>query len=607
MGTGADHWYRRIDSGLHEFFPAPFQDFIRKWIPLSLLIGVAVGLMTVLFQEALTVVGILFDPSRIPWYLIFLFPAVGGLVVGIIIPYFAEETAGQGMDEVIHAIHYAGGKIRSIVPPIKALVSAVTINSGGSAGPEGPVGEIGAGTASIVGGWLKLRRSDLRTLVIAGAAAGFGAIFKAPLGGALFALETPYKNDLEHGAVVPALIASTTAYLVFVLFPGIGTAPVLGSVQAEPTYDVLHLALYVLVGLLAGIVAIAFVKAFFWISDRFSGWKMPFAVKTTLGGLVCGALGVAVPVSTVAPTGPGSFPGVLGLGYAWDQQLVVGTVNQVTVGTQLVTSVSLVLIALMAVFFAKIVATSFTIGSGGSGGVMTPSIFVGGTLGAIMGLVLQTSGINVQSSILVVVGMGALLAAATKTPISSAVMLTEMTGGFNVLIPLILGTVMAYAVSGDYTLYKAQITRKSMPMDLSVLASRTVRDVMTSPVVTLQPEMAVKEAYDLSILKGHYSYPVVDVEGRVIGVVYRRALQQTHSKAPRTLIKSIMESHVEIINDDAPANEAFEVMNGSQITRMIVVDDDKRVVGMLTRVDLLRAVEEPERPPVPPPPPAPAT
>ena len=605
MGTGSDHWYRRIDSSLHEFFPAPFQDFIRKWIPLSLLIGIAVGLMTVLFQEALTAVGILFDPGRIPWYLIFLFPAVGGLVVGIIIPYFAEETAGQGMDEVIHAIHYAGGKIRSIVPPIKALVSAITINSGGSAGPEGPVGEIGAGTASIVGGWLRLRRSDLRTLVIAGAAAGFGAIFKAPLGGALFALETPYKNDLEHGAVVPALIASTTAYLVFVLFPGIGTAPVLGGVSAEPTYDVLHLGLYVLIGLLAGLIAIAFVKVFFWISDKFSAWKAPFVLKTTLGGLVCGAIGVAIPVAAVGSAGPGAFPGVLGLGYTWDQQLVAQNLTQISFGTELVTSTTLMLLAIAALFFGKILATSFTIGSGGSGGVMTPSIFVGGTLGAIMGLVLEAAGVT-ATPILVVVGMGAVLAAATKTPISSAVMITEMTGGFNVLIPLILGTVMAYAVSGDYTLYKAQITRKSMPMDLSVLASRTVKDVMSSPVVTLRPDMAVKEAYDLSILKGHYSYPVVDDGGKVLGVVYRRTLQQTHSRAPRTFIKSIMESHIEIINDDAPANEAFEVMNGSQITRMIVVDDEKRVVGMLTRVDLLRAVEEPERA-APPPPAAPAT
>ena len=586
MGTGSDHWYRRIDDGLHEFFPAPFQDFIRKWIPLSLLIGVTVGLMTVLFQLLLLLVGYVFDPSRVPWYLIFLLPTAGGLLVGLIIPYFAEETAGQGMDEVIHAIHYAGGRIRSIVPPVKAVVSALTINSGGSAGPEGPVGEIGAGTASILGGWLRLKRSDLRTLVIAGAAAGFGAIFKAPLGGALFALETPYKNDLEHGAVIPALISSTTAYLVFILFPlpWFDASPVLGSVAAIPTYDLPHLALYMLIGLLAGVVAVGFVKVFFWISDAFSGWRIPFVVKTTLGGLVCGAVGIVL-------------PGVLGLGYTWDQQLVVGNLGQITVGDQVVTAFQFVLISFVAMLIAKVVATSFTIGSGGSGGVMTPSIFVGGTLGAVVGITLEATGFHFSASILVVVGMGAMLAAATKTPISSAVMLTEMTGGFNVLIPLILGTVMAYAVAGDYTLYKAQITRKSMPMDLSVLASRTVRDVMTKDVITLGPEMTVKDAYDLSILRGHYSYPVVDAQNVVIGIVYRRTLQQTHARSPRTLVRSIMESHVELINDDAPANEAFEVMNGTQITRMAVVDAEKHIMGMLTRVDLLRAVEEPERPP----------
>jgi CIC family chloride channel protein len=579
LGSSSGRWYRRIDSGLHEFFPAPFQGFIRKWIPLSLLVGIVVGLMAILFQEALNAVAFVFDPSRVPWYFIFLFPAAGGLLIGIIIPRFAEETAGQGMDEVIHAIHYESGKIRSIVPPVKIVVSALTINSGGSAGPEGPVGEIGAGTASILGGWLKLKRSDLRTLVIAGAAAGFGAIFKAPLGGALFALETPYKNDLEHSAVIPSLVSSACAYIVFVLFPGIGTAPIFGVLSAQPTFDLPHLGLYMFIGVLAGLVAIAFVKVFFWISDTFAGWKTPFVVKTTLGGLACGGLGIAL-------------PGVLGLGYGWDQQLVAGNLSQALVGDQVVTGLGLLLTAFAATLIAKIVATSFTIGSGGSGGVLTPSVFVGGTVGAIVAMLLQTTGFRFSPPIIVVVGMGAMLAAATKTPIASAVMMTEMTGGFNVLIPLILGTVMAYAVAGDYTLYRAQITRQSLPIDLSVLAHKTVRDVMTAPVVTLRPETSVKDAYDLTILRGHYSYPVVDEQGRILGVVYRRALQQAQARDPKIQIKSIMESHVEMVNHDAPGNEAFEVMNGSQITRMIVVDEDRRVIGMLTRVDLLRAAED---------------
>lgn len=308
----------------------------------------------------------------------------------------------------------------------------------------------------------------------------------------------------------------------------------------------------------------------------------PFVVKTTIGGLACGGLGVAL-------------PGVLGLGYTWDQQLVGGNLSQAPVGDQVVTGLGLLLFAFAATLVVKVVATSFTIGSGGSGGVMTPSVFIGGTVGAIIALVLQTTGFRFSPPILVVVGMGSLLAAATKTPIASAVMMTEMTGGFNVLIPLILGTVMAYAVAGDYSLYRAQITRQSLPVDLSVLARLKVRDVMTTPVVTLRPEMAVKDAYDLSILKGHYSYPVVDDAGDAVGIVYRRSLQQAQGATPRRLIKSLMESHFERINDDAPANEAFEVMNGSQITRMVVVDEQRHVVGMLTRVDLLRAAEEREQ------------
>ncbi len=577
MASGG-RWYRVIDEKLGAFVPTSFGQFVVKWVPLSLLIGVAAGIMTVLFSYALDLVAAIFNTGTVPWYLVFLLPATGGLIVGLIIPHFAQETAGQGMDEVIRAIHYEGGRIRSEVPPVKLVVSAITIGTGGSAGPEGPVGEIGAGTASILGRWLRLRRSDRRTFVIAGAAAGFSAIFKAPLGGALFALETPYKNDLEHSAVIPALISSVVSYLVFVLFRG--TAPVFAGINAQPRFDLPHLALYLGLGLVSGLVAIAFVRAFFWISDVFGGSKLPFVVKTTIGGLACGLIAVA-------------FPAVLGLGYAWDTNILQANLSSVTAMGTTVTGIGALTVALVAILFAKIVATSFTIGSGGSGGVLTPSVFIGATLGAFVGALLP-AGFPFSPPVLALVCMAGVLAAATKTPISSAVMLTEMTGGFSVLIPLILATVAAYSVSGEHTLYQSQITRKAMPLDLAALADKKVRDVMIAPVIAFTPEMTVAEALDRTTDKGHYSYPVVDATGSVLGVVYRRGLRDAAAAKPKSQVKSIMQTHFESINDDAPADEAFEVMNGLQVKRMLVVDHEKKIVGMLTEYDLLRAADEAE-------------
>ncbi|HYM38536.1 MAG TPA: chloride channel protein [Thermoplasmata archaeon] len=578
MGTSR-RWYRFVDQHAGQFVPTSFRDFVLKWVPLSLLIGIAVGVMTVLFRFALDVVAAAFNPSFVPWYLVFLLPTAGGALVGLIIPHFAKETAGQGMDEVIHAIHYRGGQIRSIVPPVKLIVSALTISSGGSAGPEGPVGEIGAGTASLFGRLLRLRRSDARTLVIAGAAAGFGAIFKAPLGGALFALETPYKNDLEHSAVIPALISSTVSYLVFVLV--YGAAPIFGGASAQPRFDLAHLGLYLSLGLLSGVLAIVFVRAFFAISDAFSRSHLPFIAKTTLGGLACGLIAIA-------------FPAVLGLGYFWDSSLLTANFSAVIVAGTTVTGLAVLLLALGAILFAKIVATSFTIGSGGSGGVLTPSLFIGGTLGAVVGLFLQFLNFPFSPPVLVLVGMGAVLAAATKTPISSAVMLTEMTGGFAVIIPLILATVASYAIAGEHTLYPAQITRQAMPLDLGALAGKRVKEVMTAPVVVFPPETSVADALQRTDTKGHYSYPVVGPDGTILGVVYRRGLREAAERTPTTPVRQIMESHFEAIHEDVPAERAFDLMNELQVTRMFVTDGSKRVVGMLTQLDLMRAADEAE-------------
>ena len=581
-----------IERRLGEYFPTTFRVYVRKWIPLSVLIGVLVGLLTAVFYATILGMMWVFDPQRIPWYLVFLFPTAGGLLVGLILPRFTKQPMNQGMDEVLRAIHYQGGEVRSVSPAVKIAAASLTLGSGGSAGPEGPVGEIGAKVASMIGDRLKLHRSDLRTLVITGVAAGFSAIFKAPLGGALFALESPYKNDLEHSAVVPSLVSAVTSYLVFVVvgqLTGLWNAnPVFGPLpHPNPLFGPLDLGLYLVLGLVAGLPAVFFVRVFSQVSDHFEGAKLPFVAKATLGGLACGLVALAFPAFLGVP-----FP-LLGLGYTWDNTLVKENLVQLFLINQGLGGVEALAALLVVVAVAKIVATSFTIGSGGNGGILTPSVFIGGTLGAFFALVAGAVTAVPSPEVFVVVGMRAVLAATTKTPIVSAVLITEMTGGWDVLIPVILATVVSFLVSGEYTLYRAQITRKSMLVDLSVLKDKQVRDVMTPAPAGFPPSTKIDQAYHEVEAAPHYAYPIVDHGGKLLGIVMHRSLEAAHAKRPNAPLARLMQAEYEVIDQHAMAVDAFEDMTGRQITRMWVVDGGGRLVGILTRVDLMRVMDEP--------------
>ncbi len=553
---------RRSKSVPRRLLNTDFREYLGKWIPLSIAVGVVGGLFSVMFQALIVLISDLAASTSLPWYLIILVPATGGLVAGLILTAF-PQARGFGNDEVIEAIHHRGGRLDWRLVPSILLASSFTIGSGGSAGRESPASLIGAGISSVIGERFGLSRSDMRILIIAGTAACFSALFKAPLGCAVFALEIPYKNDIESRAAIPALLSSIVGYLMAVSVFGLG--PYMDVSDIAFNLDHTALAMVAIVGALVGLGGIAFITLFKVTRGVFSKIRLPFAAKVALGGLLTGVVGLAAPE-------------VLGLG----EETMAGMING---GVMALSALALLLVA-------KMLATSLTVGSGGAGGVFFPSLFIGGTIGA---LTATTLGLQ-DTGLYVVVGMGAMMAGVTKTPIAAPIMITEIVGGYGVLIPVMIASVLAYILTGDYSIYQRQLTRRQFRFDISTLGQIRVADMMRTPVIAMRKGMTVTEALVTAGREAHYIYPVVDGENRIIGQVKGEVLRRIAESAPDALVEDIMSRFFQSIPSDMEGVNAFERMNSScypQAIRFMVVDpaDGETLVGILSRIDVLEALE----------------
>jgi CIC family chloride channel protein len=390
--------------------------YLRKWIPIAILIGIVSGVGAIIFDEAISLFnglllgniagytpptpigeGGILPTSLFNPYLLPLVTALGGLISGIIVFGIAPEAEGHGTDAAIDAFHNKKGEIRSRTPIVKLLASAITIGSGGSAGREGPTAQIGAGFGSFIGRRLHLNLHDRRIALAVGIGAGIGAIFKAPFGGAILAAEILYLSDFEVDALLPAFISSTVGYSIFGLVNG--WTPVFGSVNLGSFQSPIDLPFYAILGLACGLVGIGYVLSFYGIKNAFSRLKIPNFVKPAIGGLLVGLIGIF-------------FPQILGVGYGWLQLLINGDL------------LLLPLILLPIIIILKIIATSLTIGSGGSGGVFGPALVVGGMLGALIWGTLNYLIPNFQPNlaVFVIVGMMAFFGGVGKVPVAVILM-----------------------------------------------------------------------------------------------------------------------------------------------------------------------------------------
>jgi CIC family chloride channel protein len=436
-------------------------------------------------------------PVRSLWF--FLLPALGGLVSGVIVYLFAPEAEGHGTDAMIDAFHQRGGQIRKRVPFVKILASALTIGTGGSAGKEGPIAQIGSGFGSTFASLLKLKARERRILVLAGAAAGIGAIFQAPLGAALFAPEVLYREaEFEYEAILPCIVSSITAYAVYtqlykggaLFFPG----PVGLSLPGE-------LLPYALFGVVCALVGFLYVRTFYGSRDHlFKPLRIHKMLQPAVGGLMLGTIAYA-------------FPQITDGGYGWVQMALEGKMIWWT---------------MLLLVFLKIIGTSFTIGSGGSGGVFGPSVFIGAMLGGAFGYlghqVAPEWVVNPNSFVLV--GIGGFFAGVARTPISSIIIACEMSASYTLLVPLMLVSSTSYLLLRNTSLYeKQQISRIASPAHLTefargMLEKIRVHEAINEHSVTRIPENTTfGELVKTVTRSGSSHFPVIDREGRMTGIL----------------------------------------------------------------------------------------
>jgi CIC family chloride channel protein len=363
-------------------------------------------------------------------WLVPLATTLGGLIAGVLVYSLAPEAEGHGTDTAVKAFHRAGGFIRARVAPLKMLASAITIGSGGAAGREGPTALISAGVGSIYGTMTKRPDDERRTLLLIGMASGLSAIFRSPIGTAFFAVEVLYSGmEFDAWVLLYTMLGSIIAYTVNGLF--VGWKPLFNVPVNISSPDFMGYLWYAALGVIAGLVGILLPEIFYKVRDLFKKIPLPPHVKPAIGGLGVGIMALALPQ-------------VLGGGYGWIQEAIDG---------------NLTLTLLATLMLAKIVALALTISSGGSGGVFAPSLFVGAMLGGAMAKIFHQ-----PDAAFVIVGMAAVFAGAARVPIATLLMVTEMTGGYQLLVPAALAITVGYVVQKEFSarlkyfsLYEGQV------------------------------------------------------------------------------------------------------------------------------------------------------
>lgn len=517
-----------------------------------------------------------FDGPFRPWVLALL-PVAAGLVGGLLTHYLAPEAEGPGTGAAIDAYHRHRGVVRARVPLVKTVASAITLGAGGSAGREGPIAQIGAGLGALMATGLGLSARERRILMVAGLAAGIGAVFRAPLAAALFAAEVLYREmDLEFEVIVPSVISSIVAFSVFTLAFGANQLFVTPAFHFD---DPRQLVGYTLLTLAVAVGARVYVNVFYKVRDLFAGLSVHPVLRPTIGGLVAGAFAFFLPEA-------------LGSGYGLVQDAFTGKVG---------------LGLLAAVAVGKIVTTSFTVASGQSGGVFGPAVVIGGLLGGAVGqfCVTYMPGISPPAGAMVIVGMAGFFAGAANTPISTIIMVSEMTGNYQLLVPSMWVCVIAFLLVRRSTLYENQLDRRTdSPVHLGemmgdVLKCISVKDAIGEtghePMVTVRANASAAELAGLFAETHHACFPVVDTEGKLIGVVDEAALRQavTIEGLAEVVVAADLIERAPLLIPTESLHSAMRKMVQSKHDELVVVDagDEQRPVGTLGRRDLIAAYD----------------
>jgi CIC family chloride channel protein len=558
-------------------------------------VGVLGGIGAVVFREMIALSNYAFFDILLPFislknstydYAVILLPTLGAIIVGIIIARYAIEVKGHGIPQVIESMAFRSGRIKYHVAAAKIIASSITIGSGGSAGREGPIAQIGAAFGSMTGQIMKLSDRDVELLVVCGLASAIAATFNAPLGGAVFGLEILFRK-FDVMEAMPVLLSCVLGTLVARLFLGdFLTFPTLPNVILQPH----ELLIYAAFGIMFGILSAAWVKLYYLIEGGFeSANRVPFVLKVAIGGAVTGLVGLPFYTLSLGELGDKSGFGVYGIGYEGMNSLFLGL---------------LPITLILALGLVKMLCTSFTLGSGASGGLLLPTFYIGTMLGGAFGLAMYSMSplLISQPYALALVGAATLFAGAYGTPIASIIFIPEMSMNYYLLLPLMLSCSLSHLTARRLlrgsTINTLSLERKGIllsqltdQMRTDLLSRVKVGDVATKKFVAVDPKTTVWEIYHLMSSKDLGAVLVMK-NNVLIGLVNYTDFMRVPSDEFRSTQAKDVVSRAELIGPEMTLAEALSRMNDRNVPRLVVVDPvSKKPAGLLTQDDIVKGYE----------------
>ncbi len=514
--------------------------------------------------------------TNTPWYWVILVPTLGGLIVGPLIYFFAPEAKGHGVPEVMQAILLKGGKIRPRVAAIKALASAITIGTGGSVGREGPIIQIGSSIGSTVGQIFKVPQRKLKTLVACGAAAGIAAAFNAPIAGALFAVEI-ILMDFAVAQFSPIVISAVMATVISHSYDGNLVAFSVPAYEYASPYE---LVFYFILGAASGVVSYLFIKTLYYSEDFFDEkMKMPEYLKPVVGGVGIGIMALV-------------FPQVMGVGY--------DSINNALHG-------NMIWYVALGLVFIKIAATALTLGSGGSGGIFAPSLFMGAMLGYFMGDLANQffPTITANPGAYALVAMGGLVAGTTRAPITAIIIVFELTYDYEIILPLMITSIVSLIVStylSRESIYTLKLLLRGISIkegtETNVMESIYIKDVYKKVFTQISVTDNFSKVVNTVLSGKGVEFPVVNKKNNIVGIIsmnnLKELLFEKDSLNSLLIAGDLANTDFAVLTPDDDCKKALEVMHLHDFEGIPIVAafNSKKIIGMLWRKDIQDAYQK---------------
>ncbi|MEJ2182101.1 MAG: chloride channel protein [Nitrospirota bacterium] len=504
-----------------------------------------------------------------------LLPMAGVLLLIPLAYKFPGDIYGYTFHRFLETVNLKGSILKARAIVLKTVGAALTIGTGGSAGVEGPIATVGGTIGSVMGQFFKVSGNRLKLLVAAGSAGAIAATFNAPIAGVMFAMEIVLLGNYELTSFAAIVISSGIATVVSRAYYGANPAFAVPKYNLVSAYEI---PLYMVLGLVVGVLAVLYIRVFYKVKDAFRNSRIPPLVRPVVGAFIVGSIGVL-------------FPQVLSDGYSFIEQTLAGNVAAATI---------------IVLVFLKILATSVTLGSGGTGGVFAPALFIGAMAGGGFGYVVHWlfPQVTASSGAYATVGLGAFLAAATHAPLTGIFLLFEMTGNYQIIVPVmmsaIIGTLLARRIDED-SIDTVELTRRGINIhagqEVAIMGRIKVKDVMNRDVVRIREDKSLSALVNVMVQRERFYIPVVDTGDKMVGIL---SIQDVRPVLFEEKVKGIVKAgelateDVITLRPEDDLNTAMENFAVKDIEEIPVVsgDDSRKVIGMLRRMDVIAAYKK---------------